>query len=221
MRYIQQRLGCSVIGFLLLTGFFYHLNLGYFGDIYLDSIQPIEIFNNKTSGTYENITIDNLPGSWNNWTWAVTQPWCSGLGTLETPYLIEGHTLSIDENFDGIHISNSQGINFKIKDCIFIWDGVIPAGTGISLINTTNGVIFNNTIYDISVGIEINGCENLIIRNNTIYNTMEGLSLFQSHFNELSENIIHNNVYGIRLEGSNNNSIYLNFFLKNGIHSID
>ncbi|MFX1532324.1 MAG: nitrous oxide reductase family maturation protein NosD [Promethearchaeota archaeon] len=193
-----------IIGFLCIHNFRYFRNFGT--KFYPHNEETIAI---RISGTYENITIDNLPGSWNNWEWAKNQVWCSGLGTYENPYVIQGHTIGIDNTLDGIKISNSHGIYFIIKDSSFIWDGFMRIGmeVGIMLSNSTLGTIINNTFQETSNGINVNDCKDLIITNNTVYNMWGGITLIQSDFCEISENIINKTENGIGVTNCANNTV--------------
>ncbi|MFX1567356.1 MAG: NosD domain-containing protein [Promethearchaeota archaeon] len=181
------------------------------------SIQTEIGTNIKISGTYENITIDNLPGSWNNWEWAENQEWCTGLGTLQNPYIIQGHTLGIDSIFDGIDIQNSEDIYFIIENCTFFWDGFISIGfeSAISLVNVTNGLINDNLIHGMPIGIELTQCEDIILTKNTIYGTMGAIYISQSESIEIYDNTVYNSEYGVGLSLSDNNFIYNNTFYSN------
>ena len=94
----------------------------------------------------------------------------------------------------------------------------------------TNNVINNNG----DIGIYIYRCYDNTIANNVINNNgyrgnLEGeigeSGIFldsDNEYNEITENILYNNTWGIDIrEGNNNNSIYENFFLKNGKHASD
>jgi len=183
----------------------------------------------KFSGTYTNITINDLPGSPNNWFWAKTQPWCSGSGTLLDPYLIEDHIIKMYRRYDGIRIENSDSSYFIIRNCTLTWDTTQTntlAMTGVYLGNTTNGQIVNNTIYHLSKGIHLNHSNNVKIVNNIIYDhPQEGILLESGNFNYISDNTLYNCDDGISLQDSNNNiiigntannnkydGIYLNFY---------
>ncbi|MFX1572654.1 MAG: NosD domain-containing protein [Promethearchaeota archaeon] len=204
-----RKMCISLIELMLIVGFLYFHNSGYLSNSRTDNyVQNDDITDVKISGTYANITIDNLPGSWNNWEWAKTQIWCSGLGTSENPYIIQGHTLEIDNTNDGIKISNSYDIYFTIKYCTFIWiGGIYTSGTAIYLDNSTDGLIINNTIQEIDYGIDLNDCENINITKNTIYNSYVGISLSQSNFSGIQDNKVHGSENGIGVSYSNHNSI--------------
>jgi hypothetical protein len=79
MNFYPKRLKTCFIILLLIVGYFLSYEGGYLSyskpEIYIETEKDFEI---RTSMTYENITIDNFPGSWNNWEWAESQIWCSG-----------------------------------------------------------------------------------------------------------------------------------------------
>ena len=218
MKHNLRKLSIIITELMFIIGFSLIYNFGHLSNsttnIYA---QTEEIKDVKISGTYENITIDNLPGSWNNWSWAENQIWCSGLGTLQNPYIIQGHTLGVDNVFDGIRISNSHNIYFKVENCTFIWDGFIATGMerGIQLANSTDGFIINNTIHGISNGVNLIDCEDLVFNNNTIYSTMGGLYLHQTNSSVLYNNVVHNTENGISLYDCEDNLIHNNTVYSN------
>lgn len=195
----------------------------------------------KSAGVYTNITIDDSPGSPNNWAWAKTQPWSSGSGTILDPYIIEGHTLKIFRLTDGIRIINSNSSYFTIRNCNITFDTSKSNGvdmTGIFLSNTSKGQIINNTIYNLSKGIHLNLTQGVQIVNNTIYdhpqegilleysrnidiiknrinNTSNGISLLYSNNTLVHNNSMYSNLNGIQISNSKYNEIYENIALNN------
>ena len=167
----------------------------------------------KTSGTYLNITIDDLPGNANNWAWAENQVWCSGSGTLLDPYIIEGHILNMSRSIDGLRIYNSHNKHFIIRNCTFKWDGVTNSilMTGITLLNTTHGRIEDNLIYHLGYGILLEDCENINVTGNILYDHTYGIKLEDSDFNNIIGNTASNNslgtTLGIYLYFSDNNTV--------------
>ncbi len=175
----------------------------------------------KLSGTYTNITIDDSPGSPNNWAWAQTQPWCSGSGTQLDPYLIRGHNLKMYRRADGIRIINSNSSYFTIRNCNITFDtsksnSIVMAG--IFLSNTTKGQIINNTIYHLSKGIHLNNTSYIQIVNNTIYDhPQEGILSENCDFIDIIENEIFDiNFYGVMVYNTTNGQIIHNNFSFNG-----
>jgi parallel beta-helix repeat protein len=206
----NQQKSLIILGLMLIVGFFGLNNIGYLGNASSDSYdQNMIIGDLKTSGTYKNITIDNLPGSSNNWAWAEKQVWCSGSGTLMDPYIIEGYILNMSMSIDGLKISNSHNKHFVIRNCTFKWNGVtnsIPM-TGIDLFNTTDGLIIDNLIYHLGYGIVLEDCENINIVGNTIYDHVDGIKLSNSNLNNIMGNNASNNTLGIYLYFCDNNIV--------------
>ncbi len=164
--------------------------------------------NLKNSGywTLNNITIDDLLSGVGarNWTWAATQPWCSGTGTLGDPYIIENVT--IKNSNTGIFIRDST--KYFVIQNVTIFNVTI---SGIRLNNVTNGVLFDNNISSNDIyGIYLTGSKYNLIKENFISNnTNNGILLTNlSNNNTIKENIIKNNTqHGISLEESSGNLI--------------
>lgn len=208
MKHFGQKFRIISILLIFLVGFCPYLNLGYIYNTNTNIYSfDDKLSNLKTSGTYENITIDTL--RWNNWTWAETQEWCSGIGTLENPYIIQGHALGIDNFKDGIKINNSQDVYFIIQECTLFWDGSPHLfEVGISILNSTKGTIINNTIHGIYYGIYIDECEQINIVNNRIYSTTTGIAIYNSESCSMDENTIsQTGLHGIYLSDSEQNTI--------------
>ncbi|MFX1389508.1 MAG: nitrous oxide reductase family maturation protein NosD [Promethearchaeota archaeon] len=129
-----------------------------------------------------------------NWTWAESQPWCSGSGTWKDPYIIEDLTISgFGVVYYGIDIRNSNNF-FVIRDCR----------------------IFNAEDYGIYLEFVNNS---LVIDNNCSNNRYGGIALeYKSNNNTISGNILENNGdYGIYFyEENNNNTIIGNIANQNG-----
>ena len=111
----------------------------------------------KTSDLHTSqIEINDI--STNNWSWAKTQGYCTGVGTEGDPYIIKDDTFSVG----GLVISNSIKF-FEIINCTF----ENSVGTGLFLNNATNGKISttiaqnnNDGIYLLdSYNIEISECD--------------------------------------------------------------
>ena len=207
--------------YILITTFFISGNL-------IDQNQPyhkgnIEFESKRSNlefaGIYTNITIDDRPGSQNNWAWAGSQPWCSGTGTVLDPYIIKSHILNMSSSSHGISITNSTSSYFVIRNSIIQWNQLTNTMkmTGIFLGNTTKGQIVNNTVYDLTKGIHLNNCSNVKIINNTIYdhtvsNHMEeGILVEFSYFLDISIN----KIYDISGVG---NGMFLNSSFSNKIN---
>ncbi len=123
-----------------------------------------------------------------NWTWAVSQQWCSGSGTWSDPYRIENLTLDLNDTSYGINIINSNVYFFIFNITCY----------NSSLNNYDGGLILNNTN---------NG--QIIYGNYSLNNY--GIILWESN-NITIKNLIANDNYrgGIRLENNCNNNTILN-----------
>ncbi len=150
-----------------------------------------------------------------DWDWAVSQPWCSGLGTPETPYVIENITYNPGSADYGLAINNSRSVYFELNN-ISIQGAIDPDKDGLLIINSTNGLIQNcNLSYNFH-GIHLkNYCENITIKNNNIsYSTCSSSSPIYNAVgiyleNECNNNkIINNN--GEKYDGRMYYGIYLN-----------
>ncbi|MFW9947483.1 MAG: NosD domain-containing protein [Candidatus Odinarchaeota archaeon] len=96
-----------------------------------------------------------------NWTWASSQEWCQGSGTKNDPYLIENVYAVID-------IVNSNCF-FVIRYCLF---------GDLLILNTSNAVLFNNTLNNPNNEIKIIDSRNFNISDNYISrSTTHGISL--------------------------------------------
>ncbi len=133
-----------------------------------------------------------------NWTWACSQEWCSGNGTWSDPFIIE----KIYLRRAYIHIINSESY-FIIRYC-----SITLAGIKIS--NSSNGVLFSNSLQvnGNQIGINILKSDNFNISNNNILNTNPcGIKLNITSNSTISRNtIIETDEYGIYCE----NCLYLN-----------
>jgi len=97
-------------------------------------------------------------------------------------------------------------------------------GISIHWYSQNNTIIDNIANYNENIGIELyDFCSNNTVSNNVVsYNGLSGIGIFDfSDNNILTENILYNNTIGVYIDTSDNNSIYENFFLKNGKHAFD
>ena len=140
------------------------LVLFFVGNYYLGN--PI---NNKMNRETNNYTLTNVEilgtsGHWNlapfviddsatgvgahNWTWAETQPWCSGSGTLENPYLIENVTIDGENSGNCITIKNSAKY-FRIENCTVFNSGSEFFGAGGDTLYLISGIGEGQDTYPI------------------------------------------------------------------------
>lgn len=216
MKHIRQKFRIFSVTLIVIIGISLYLNLGYINNTNTKTYSyDQKLPSVKTSGTYENITIDAL--SWNNWTWAENQEWCSGVGSLQNPYIIQGHTLGVETFHDGIKVNNSNDVYFTIRNCTVFWNGSMATGmeTGISILNSTKGTIINNTVHGIASGIRIVECEDINIVNNKVYSAMAGIYFTLSDFCEIEGNIVYSTDNGIFLTYSENNILKNNIAYSN------
>ncbi|MFO7797577.1 MAG: right-handed parallel beta-helix repeat-containing protein, partial [Promethearchaeia archaeon] len=127
-------------------------------------------FNNSMTPIY--IDGDATGVGAHNWTWAVNQPWCSGSGTWNDPYVIKNIMI------DGKGTEN----------CIEIRDSSVPF------------IIRNTSLYDASsanykAAIRLDHVNNsLIIENNCSNNGHIGIILYEHcNNNTIKRNIMHDN----------------------------
>ena len=124
----------------------------------------------------------------NNWTWAVSQSWCSGSGTWNDPYLIENLKISGFSIIDGIFIYNSD-VSFIIQNC-----SISNAHTGIYLENVNNSRLINNTCSNLDFGIYVEYSNNNTISGNTANgNTYEGIYIYEGDYNYITGNTANDN----------------------------
>jgi len=163
-----------------------------------------------------------------NWSIAADQWWCSGSGSQSEPYIIQDLVIDGQDQYDCIIIENSTAY-FRIENCTLSNIGSLKAG--IKLVNTTNGLLINNTCISNfeggNYGIYLfNECgQNQIIGNN-ISNFENGIYLLNGPSeNVIEDNYIHNNFHGIRIQGSfsdycEDNNLTNNIVFNNSIHGM-
>ena len=146
-----------------------------------------------------------------NWTWAVSQSWCSGSGTWNDPYIIENIKISGFIYSVGIYICNSN-VSFIIQDCL-----IYNSNDGIYLENVNNSrLINNNCSTNINNGIYLeSNCNNNTISGNTANGNYWQYGIYlesNCNNNTISGNTANDNgEIGIYLRlACNNNSIYNN-----------
>ncbi len=154
--------------------------------------------------------------TWWNWTSASTRAWCSGLGTYKDPYIIGDLKINIGSGTGAIYIRDSMYTSFNIENCEITNLG----GAGITIWNTTNGIIRNNNISHCSyAGIYVtDDSEFQLIENNNISYCYFGIYFEeQVHWDEIYDNYIYENSHaGIRFMDQAthheiiNNKIYSN-----------
>lgn len=146
----------------------------------------------KTSGYYNltgsNIIVDDADPLYNWSKTAAENPWCSGTGTFEDPYIIEN--VYIDGN-NGIaqtpgkqHSGNCLSIYrstayFIVRGCFFTRAGSDEFNQGIYLAYTENGIIYNNTLSYSSTNLHVNDySHNTTVLYNTFYHNSTEYGFF-------------------------------------------
>jgi len=162
---------------------------------------------NKSALTEINttITINDFPGSLNNWTWAKNQGYCTGTGTVSNPYVISELFFSTSTtmwNCLSIHHSRKH---FIVRDSEFKGHSQYA---GVQLYNTTNGVITENFMYPFTGALVwlFNASDNVIRNNNASAGFFYGILIDSAagltRYNTVSDNLItHNIAAGIQFRG--------------------
>ncbi len=140
-------------------------------------------------------------------------PSCTGTGIYLDPYVIKNLEIDGEDNHSSIVIEDSDAF-FRIENCTLYNIGSLSSeSAGIKLINTSNGMLVNNSFssnWDGNYGIYLHDiCKNNTITNNTIISTQNGIYLNDNcHNNTITGNTITDAQNGIYLyKGCHNNSI--------------
>jgi len=137
-----------------------------------------------------------------NWTWAVSQSWCSGSGTWNDPYIIENLKICGFGTGYGIYICNSN-VSFIIQDCL-----IYNSNAGIYLEEVNNSRLINNNCSNMGEGIYIEYANNNTISGNTANgNNNEGIYLVEGDYNYITGNTVNDNDDGIRIDTSCDNNL--------------
>ncbi len=142
-------------------------------------------------------------------------PWCTGSGTWNDPYIIANVTINGQNMSSCIEISNSN-VFFKIVNCTLYNSikGEAPSQeAAIKIFKSNNGIIMNNTCFSNPyAGIQLWDSENFTISRNTVFdNLYYGIMLdYHSESNKVINNTAINNLYGIYAVGGSDNSIISN-----------
>ena len=194
----------SLVFFSLIFYSIYNNNIGNSEEA---ELKQDEFINDSDSWdlTGTPILIDDNNPSYN---WAITastQPWCSGSGTWSDPYTIENVTIDGQNIISTLIQIEHSSVYFIIKNCILY--GSVSAGNALYLAVVDNGIIMNNSIYDVGDGIDLINSNNNTICNNKIYNNNKNGIIINSWVyggdkNRIIENeIYNNNEYGIYFDG--------------------
>ncbi|MFX0070056.1 MAG: nitrous oxide reductase family maturation protein NosD [Candidatus Hermodarchaeota archaeon] len=154
-----------------------------------------------------------------SWAWATSRAWCSGSGTINDPYVIEGLTIDAMNSGSGIYILDTDYL--RIEDCTCInSSGSYIYDAGIRLNNVNYAEIINNNCtrngqYSGSYGsgiVCITMANSTISGNNVDDNNRYGLRLTGCNFNTIVDNTITETdaTYNFYMSSSNNNTIIRN-----------
>jgi len=134
----------------------------------------------------------------NNWSWAVSQSWCTGSGTEGDPYIIENLIIDGENSGKCIAIYNSEE-HFIIRNCTVYNAGSDFWDAGIRLENVTNGKIIGNNCSNNKVGIYLVESSFNFLLTNLAFNGYSGIYLNDTCGNNvISENTLYNNTnYGV------------------------
>ena len=169
--------------------------------------------------------------TWADWA-AENHPWLKGKGTEEDPYMIKNVVIDAKGLFFCMLIMNSEAY-FKIMDCTFSNTGPYGSEDGrnsaLILVNTQNGVIFKNEMFDcgfpgtgLGGGIALVASSNNKVQKNFCHdNELSGIYVQYSYDNVIRQNLCTGNTYGIFLmDWSNNNEVTKNECYDNNEYGI-
>ncbi len=106
-----------------------------------------------------------------NWIKAKQWGWCTGEGSLESPYIIENINVNGNNSDVCITIADSNESYFIIDNCTVINSTASALEAGLKIVNSSKGTILNNTIIDNNGnGLLINDSSDLLLYNNYFEN---------------------------------------------------
>ena len=158
-----------------------------------------------------------------------------GSGTALDPFIIEGWDINATGGSSAIYIINTNAF-FRIEDCRLQSIGEVV------VIYSSNGLIFNCTCSNGSIGINLAGQHNSIVNCNCSYNALYGILItgyrnnivnntclmnrgdsgiyVESNSNTLVNNTCSGNGSGFYLFGSNYNTLIDNTCTRNAVNGI-
>jgi len=171
----------------------------------------------------------NMSGYWvlphtihvdNNWSDTKnTYDWCSGSGTIGSPYIIENVKIDAQNSGSCIYIANSNDY-FIIQNCTLINSQASP-NSAIRLDFVSNGkIIDNNCSNNNGRAISLYSASNMFIEDNNLVNNGYGITLSYCYNTIVAKNYIQDSdFYGIYLWDSDNNLITENEVNHNGYYA--
>jgi len=150
-----------------------------------------------------------------NWTQAVIDGICTGLGTYSNPYIIRNLEIDGENSGSCILIENSN-VFFKIENCTLLNSGGSSwsnAHAGIELKNVVNGLLIDNNCSNNFVGMLIKDSTYIQVANNYADNSDEfGILIWNVNNSDIFSNTLSYNTQGLGLDESNHNTISGNAF---------
>jgi parallel beta-helix repeat protein len=141
-----------------------------------------------------------------------------------------GYTIFSKGNYESGAVELKDVTNVTVKDFIIPFNS--EQTIGISLIDTSNALVINNTVEEFEsiqawnggsfTGISISGGNSNIITKNTLIDNLNGFMVYGSSYNQISENNITSKTslsglysHGICFNTAFNNSVYHNNIINN------
>jgi len=224
----------SILFTLIIISSLYGYYSLLFTEVYDDTEKgnPLKL---KTSGFWEISPFTII--SVNDWeTLAATEPWCTGNGTWDKPYIIENISINGMNSSSCLQISGTNEV-FIIRNCTFhnSSDGVNEGGLILQFVS--NGTLERNNCSFNKYGIWMQYCENMTLVQNTAFNNSDhciafsissyiNVSLNNASYSGLSglsvSNVNHSYFYGNNMHYNTNPGMemgngYNNTFLKNNL----
>ncbi len=172
---------------------------------YLTSYEDVSeniIYNKPNTSTYFELTPFTIPNDY-TWAQAVLQPWCSGAGTENNPYIISNVKIDAQNQNTWCLFIESTSVFFQIKNSIFY----NSESGGIRLYHVQNGELLNNTCYNSHYGILVGNSNNISMENNYVKGNYYGVGIYSTFYSVLLESTILNSYTGIDFMHSDNNVI--------------
>lgn len=201
------------------------LTFGFTSELNFAFIEPLadEVLDIKCSSVWNLSPFIIDDKGLGNYTWeqAAMQPWCSGLGTENSPYVIENITIDAGGIGSCIKVNNSN-VHFIIRKNSFTNSGHYHSGiirdSGIYIENSKNGLILNNLIFENFYAISMTNSSFLTIYSNNLSNNdNSGISGYQGIRNTfIDNNTIKGSVLAIELAYQIFNNSIVNNFMKDG-----
>jgi len=176
----------------------------------------------RTSGYHNlsgsSIVIDDADPNYNWSKTAAENPWCSGSGTFNDPYVIENvyidGDMSIVETVGKQHSANCLSIYrstayFIVRGCYFTKSGTDEFNSGIYLAYVENGIIYNNSLSFHHQAVFVNDFSsnitvfyNVIEHNHELYGPNRAMMIQFSDDTLVVKNLVVNCKVGIQLHES-------------------